>query len=353
MQVTLVPNFQMEYSVQLASGLADLADVTLVAWDSVAPEALSFVDPRVGLVRVGAPGERWWTRLMAQREIARWVSQHPSDVVHVQNAYAWNIPFLRALSRSALVVTVHDPFPHHGLPDPWSFPSIALHGLTADAFVVHGTAQLAQFTSRFDVDATKVYVIPHGDFSYYDRFVADAGTENRTILLIGRIAAYKGIGIFLRAAQAASRKSNALRFRIVGEGDLGPYKHLLSQVPNIEVENRSVTAREFAREISQAAIVVAPYIESSQSGVVIAAQSLGRPVIATRVGGLPEDMRAGETGLLVAPGDVKALGDAIAELMGDPDRRHVMGAKARTWMTAERSWKRIAIHTMALYEAVA
>ena len=65
----------------------------------------------------------------------------------------------------------------------------------------------------------------------------------------------------------------------------------------------------------RASVVVLPYIEASQSGVIPCAYSCAKPVIATRTGSLPEMVEHGRTGYLVPPGDEKALADAMIDLL--------------------------------------
>ena len=76
-------------------------------------------------------------------------------------------------------------------------------------------------------------------------------------------------------------------------------------------------------------VVALPSLTEGFSNVIIEAGAAGRPVVATRVGGNPEAIVEGETGLLVPPRDPAALGEAINTLLADPDRRQRMGAAAR------------------------
>ena len=69
------------------------------------------------------------------------------------------------------------------------------------------------------------------------------------------------------------------------------------------------------------------------------AQACGVPVVASRVGGLPEVVRHNETGLLVPPDNPQALAEAIAALLVDHERRAVMGAAARRWVAERYRWK--------------
>jgi starch synthase len=83
--------------------------------------------------------------------------------------------------------------------------------------------------------------------------------------------------------------------------------------------------------------------------VALEAMGRGRPVIASAVGGLPEIVDDGRTGMLVAAGDVEALAAAIAELASDPGRASAMGAAGRARALAEFSQERCTERIEALY----
>src|SRR5262249_27351393 len=98
-----------------------------------------------------------------------------------------------------------------------------------------------------------------------------------------------------------------------------------------------------------AAVVVLPYRSASQSAVVQLAFAFAKPVVATRVGGLPEVIEENRTGLLVAPSDQAAMAAAIASLLADPPLRHSMGTRASEFAASHHSWDRIAEMTLRMY----
>lgn len=351
MRVLLVPNFQLEYSVQLINSLSSLVDVTILVWKALDQIQLDLIGDQVELVGFDGPRGTLPARLWNQLAVHRYAKRHTADVVHYQNAYIWGAPLVWLHSYKRAVTTIHDPYPHPGLADPLSFPAIALHLRAMDALVVLGRAQKEAFLSRFRVSPEKVVVIPHGEFSYFKRFATVPESDDRTVLFLGRIVKYKGLEYLLRAVSLVVAHVPDARFRIVGLGDLGPYRSLLDS-PHVDVDNRFVSPAEVAREVGRAALVVVPYTEASQSGIVTVAQSLGRPVVASAVGGLPDEIMDGETGLLVQPRDPVALAGAIADLLQNPARRAEMGRRAYEFMKRERSWDRIARQTYELYQAI-
>lgn len=352
MRVLLVANFQIEYTIQLANALSRSLDVTLALWDQLAPELGRLVDPRVFVVPLRSPGRFVGSKLASQLAVASLSRKLRPDVVHFQNAYAWGTPLIPIVAAGKWVVTVHDPLPHEGSPDVLSFPALAAQIPRSDGFVVMGAAQRRSFLSRFRVDPARVWVIPHGEFSFLRRYGLVPDPDSHTVLFFGRLSPYKGIDILLQAAAILRHVSPEIRFRIVGAGDLSRYSEQISGLTNLQVVNRFLSIGEIAEEIGRASLVVAPYNEASQSGVVIAAQSLGRPVIATRVGGMVEDVKDGETGLLVQPRDPGQLADAIRSLVGNQRTLATMGRKAEEFMLTERNWGAIAEKTIRLYEGV-
>jgi glycosyltransferase involved in cell wall biosynthesis len=96
--------------------------------------------------------------------------------------------------------------------------------------------------------------------------------------------------------------------------------------------------------------VVLPYIEASQSGVVPVAYRFGKAVVASRVGGVPDLVDDGRTGLLVPPRNVHALASAIVRLLQDDALRQAMGQAGRNKMEAECSPQAVANLTMAVYQ---
>jgi glycosyltransferase involved in cell wall biosynthesis len=109
---------------------------------------------------------------------------------------------------------------------------------------------------------------------------------------------------------------------------------------------------ELARVYNEAQILVSPSLYEGFGLPAAEASACGTPVIATTAGALPEVIAAGETGLLVTPGDAPALADAIAALLADPDRRRAMGAAGVERINAQFSWRTCAVRTANLYEDV-
>lgn len=342
-------HFQIEYTVQLANALSELLDTHLLAWETPGESALDLLETRVTLRRLSHGTSSHGERLSSQAELLRLATRLKPDIVHFQNAYVWTTPFLPAIRRRGLVLTVHDPYPHMGRRDPFSFPAIAIQSREADAVIVHGEAQKTALRSRFRLPAEVIRVIPHGEFSFVGKGAGATTRDPHLVLFFGRISAYKGVSILLEAIPLIRRFAPEARFRLVGSGSLSSFQPLIHRIGGVEVLNRFVPRTELAREIQTAAVVVAPYVDASQSAVVITSESLGTPVVTTRVGGIPEDVIEGKTGILTNVGDASGLAEAVADLLSNAPKARRMGNAARQWMATERSWEKIALRTFELY----
>ena len=115
------------------------------------------------------------------------------------------------------------------------------------------------------------------------------------------------------------------------------------------VDNEFISEDRVADYFRRASVVVLPYIEASQSGVIPMAYSAAKPVVATSVGGLPEMVEDGSTGYLVAPRDAAQLADAVTRLLLDAQLRRRMGENGKRKMEAECSPSVIAQKTVDIY----
>ena len=163
----------------------------------------------------------------------------------------------------------------------------------------------------------------HWGRKWHPRRVHNAAPQ---ILFFGRIWKYKGLEYLIRAQPMITAAFPEARIVIAGAGeDFEPYRRQMAHPDRFIIRNHFIEPAERDELFRQASIVVLPYIEATQSGVVPLAYACAKPVIATRTGALSEAVEDGRTGLLVPPADSAALARAVIELLGDPARRQVMG----------------------------
>lgn len=153
----------------------------------------------------------------------------------------------------------------------------------------------------------------------------------RTLLFFGIVRPYKGLPILLQAMPKILSKIDC-HLIIAGEfyEPVDKYRRLIRQYgieDHVLVENRYIPNEEVNDLLARAHVLVMPYLSASQSGIVRIAFANHLPIIASRVGGLPEAITDHVNGLLVSPGDWNALADAVisyfAENLGSVFVRHL------------------------------
>jgi glycosyltransferase involved in cell wall biosynthesis len=151
------------------------------------------------------------------------------------------------------------------------------------------------------------------------------------LLSLGFLAPEKGTFDILRAAPTVLEACPEAEFWFGGDGDRGPI-HQLTEGTSWADRIRFlgwVDGEEKDRCLSVASVFLLPSYAEGLPMAILEAMAYGMPVIATPVGGIPDAVLAGETGLLVSPGDVAGLAQASIALLQDPARRARLGANAR------------------------
>jgi glycosyltransferase involved in cell wall biosynthesis len=195
------------------------------------------------------------------------------------------------------------------------------------------------------------------------RFHPDPATSRSGVLFVGRLTPHKGIDRLLRAMPRGAPLT------IVGTGGHDPrppesaYPRLLQTLAS-ERDVRfagQVPEGELPRLHRAAEVFVLPSVHTTCYGKRIAISELlglsvleamasATPVVASRIGGVPEIVVDGETGFLVEPGDVDALHDRIAFLLGNEARARRMGEAGRARVLEHFTWERCAERCLAAYE---
>jgi glycosyltransferase involved in cell wall biosynthesis len=204
-------------------------------------------------------------------------------------------------------------------------------------------------------DDACVDVIPHGEFSYYSKIseegIPEGDSERRyTLLFFGRLREYKGLRVLVQAFPLIQERVPQARLLVVTSGDLRPYTAALAALRNVELVNRFIPDDEVGSWFARAGILVLPYLEASQSGVITIAYTRRMPVVATAVGGLREQVEDGVSGYLVAPGDPRALAERCADLMLDERVYRSMADGAEMFARTRMNWDAIADLTLATFE---
>jgi glycosyltransferase involved in cell wall biosynthesis len=172
------------------------------------------------------------------------------------------------------------------------------------------------------------------------------------LLCVGRLIPIKGHIVLLRAFGEARKLVPTLELDIAGRGALEPALRALARELGIADAVRFVGyVSPVADAIERSAVVVVPSLGEGFGMVALEAMERARPVIATEIGGLGELVQDGRTGLLVPPGEVEPLRDAIVALAGDLPRAAAMGEAGRARALSQFPQDRCTDRTELLYRA--
>jgi glycosyltransferase involved in cell wall biosynthesis len=202
-------------------------------------------------------------------------------------------------------------------------------------------------TSRFDGrrQTEKVRVVYNGvDPAYWAPSESRARTDALpTVLCVGRLSPEKGQATLLQAIPLVRRRVPSVRVLFVGADVAGEAERLRGLAERLGVGD-AVEFRPWMPDprpaFGEADLIALPSRSEGFGRVLVEAAFLGIPAVASRVGGIPEVVVDGHTGLLVPPGDPAALAHAVTTLLGDPDRRRAMGQAAHTHALARFTIRR-------------
>ena len=275
------------------------------------------------------------------------------DVVHFHTARAHAMaPFARGLAR-ALIATRRMDYRPNRLFAPFLY-SRAVDGVAAISDAV------ATALTSVGVPRDRITVIPSGvDCEYFrppsnqERIAArralGLAAETIAVGTIGALEERKGHRYLLEAIAPAM---GAVLCFIAGEGSLRSELERRAEVLGISTQTRFLGRVETSRDLLWALdIFVFPSLWEGLGVAALEAAASGVATVASNAGGIPQVVRPGETGVLVAPADARALREAIARLADSAGERKALGAAARERALAQFAMGAMARRTVALYRA--
>jgi glycosyltransferase involved in cell wall biosynthesis len=292
------------------------------------------------------------------------INQFKPDIIHVQGCYLpelFILLFLKFLRDYRLITTFHDAKAHIG-------SEYLLHRLTrewflkkSDGIFVHGKQQKDILIKEHGINENKVHVIPMGEHNVnpFKRYIRiEPYPDKNIVLFFGRIAFYKGIEYLVKCEPVIHREVPGAKIIIAGKESIGKLdvgylekcKREIINKNNFLIYDQYIDGKLGAELFQKASVVVLPYIEASQSGVIPVAYAFKKPVVVTNTGALPEIVDDGKTGFVVPTKDTGALAEAIIKLLKDEKLREEMGEAGYKKLNTDLSWDKISGITTEVYK---
>jgi glycosyltransferase involved in cell wall biosynthesis len=287
--------------------------------------------------------------------IARELRRFDPDAVVVQGAQETALGLLGrrlARSRTAVVLDLHGD---------WRSPT-RLYGSRARRLLDPVSDRLARYALRH-ADAVRTItaytselvrgegVEPAAEFPAYmdlSAFTANPPAPLPNVpraLFVGVLERYKAFDVLGDAWRSVVRDVPDAVLHVVGDGTLASLAEgLVDELPGRVEWSRTLSAEEVVVALDAATLLVLPSRSEGMGRVVVEAACRGRAVVGSRVGGIPDVVADGETGLLVPPGDATALAEALARVLSDRELAERLGAEGRTrvepWLVTPEEYAR-------------
>ncbi len=286
------------------------------------------------------------------------------DLVHVHflPVPRLDVWFLSLIAkRKTVVYTAHNLYPHGASPDGPAHRLFFRIYHSAHYLIGHTQDTVDGLIHRFGIPATKVSLIPSGNYNHLRKLrhipsPEDLGIvdDRPLILLVGHLRANKGIDVLVEAAAVLRDRDIPFRVLIAGSSHMGLASitdrvHALGLDALVEVRPGYIEEEAFAGYLLAATVVTLPYKTIDQSGVALAAVSLGCPIVVSDIAGLGKIVRDCDCGIAVPVGDPSAIADALERILSERTLREQMAERARIYADGSLAWETIAEATQAAY----
>jgi glycosyltransferase involved in cell wall biosynthesis len=361
MRVMLLAESMIDYAYAFACAVAGHCDTRLVTPERLLEPYRPQLPPNLEAPPVHWPRPRSPRNLPFTAALPGLIRKWRPDLVHVlSQSVTWPALALPLRGRIPLMQTVHDVQPHPGDDESARTPEVfnRLLRAQADALVVHGQALRPSAAARFAKPESQVHVIPHLALTRYVDLAAAQPPlpkdDRFDVLFFGRVYRYKGLDHLITAAESLGGRIPTLRVTVAGYGsDWERCRRLILNPWYFDLHDGFVPDEEAAALFARADLVVLPYVEASQSGVIALALAMGKPMVVTDVGDFAEATGGpAPCALLVPPADPAALAEAMLRLYADPALRVRLGLGARTRARGPLSPERIGARAAEVYRAV-
>lgn len=289
------------------------------------------------------------------------------DVLHIQWIIFSPLDYfllnkIKKKYKIRLVDTIHDilPFNEHFYDKHFHRKIYELD----DAIIVQAQGNVDRFNKLFPECSDKVHLVPLGNWNAYveegngQRLKDKFGIEDSdfVLLFIGQIKKVKGIDVLLKAFQEVAPKHSDMKLIIAGnpwKDDVDEYQPLIESFKNsnqLITDFRFIPDEELADYYAVADLVVLPYTDVYQSGVIRLTYSHKKPVIATKLPAFMEIVEDGVNGFLCEAGDAESLADAMERAYLVREKLPEMGSRGFEVMDEKYSIEMIVDKVYELYE---
>ena len=276
------------------------------------------------------------------------------DIIHITEFpkyYEWFFYFLK----KKIILTVHDPIPHSTVA--CNTKQIKINRKIAfkllNNFIILNKNQKEEFIRINNLEEKNIYETRLGRYDYLTMYKTQKDCAGQYILFFGQIASNKGLDILFPAMTELHKTHPNIKLISAGRGTYPFDIKLYENLEYFDIRNRFIPDQELAELIQNAMFVVCPYRDATQSGVVMSAFAFNKPVVATNVGGFPEQVVHGEYGIIIPTNDVIELTSALQYLCSNSNIIEDFEKKIQQgYEQGKHSWAQIVAEHSTCYNAI-
>ena len=240
------------------------------------------------------------------------------DLIHINGISGVLLQFLPFLEFRKWLITVHDFKQHSGEQTSQSATKLINTVLNrTKSIIIQNRIDYGEIERNHSKLYQKTSYIPFGFLDVYKTFLPeDPRPDNDSdVLFFGRISKYKGVEYLLDAVELLAQKNKFPKVIIAGGGKYDFGIERAKGFTNVKVLNRFIENQELASLIAGTKVIVCPYTDATQSGVLMTSYAFEKPAIATAVGGFKDVVKNGINGFLIPPKQAQPLADTIENIL--------------------------------------
>ncbi|MEI2401378.1 glycosyltransferase family 4 protein [Niallia taxi] len=293
------------------------------------------------------------------------IKKEKYNTVHIQGLYflPLNVLTLRIakMMKCKIIFTPHNTFPRYNKEYLNNYFQLMFR--YSNKIIVHSEFDFNRLVNSYKINEKKISVIPHGNFGIFSRVEQNVkpitSKKKKVVLFFGYIRSDKGLEYlidgFADFLRDVSNKEEYI-LNIVGrpEGKFDKYQAKIDKnkiKSSVNCTLGYIPFEEVGEYFRNSDVIVLPYLEISQSGILQIAMAYGKAIIVSNVGGLPEIITDGKNGYVVEPKSAVQISEALKKAFGNYDRLLEMGKLNKRLSETDFSWGSIAKKTLDLYRS--
>jgi glycosyltransferase involved in cell wall biosynthesis len=313
-------------AVQVANNMAEICDEVLFVAGPLIEKQYLNSKVTVEIVNVSKSNPVSFLNFSMLNGVIRKINKFNPDVIYIYSAHPWNI-FLADKVKAPIIYTFHDPIIREKINFlsksyiyqeiyEWEYRKMAKK---AKSVLITANSMKKALLGDWKVPNNRISVIALPSLlmnDYYEEFKNEEVTSD--FVFFGRAEKYKGLDVLIDAILLFRKKNPEIKGNLIVQGnieDLVEPGKLEAIKNNIVIINDYLSEKELGKYIAKTKMVVAPYLSATGSHVPHNTFCYGKPLVTTKVGCFPEYVHDENYGVLVDPGDVKKLADAMEKTL--------------------------------------